>query len=190
MSPSSQTPPGFTHLENRAGASHQADLVLRPTGGAAAGTSVGVTKVTAMNSWWKRALRGDELPMLTAEPSQHGAGPLPGAVRKPLPGPEPVPAPTNFATRAGAATLSGAELRARAATIRRTKLREGYDLAQVDELLDRAAAALDAHAAGRVGLIAATDVLAAKFQATKFREGYDQDKVDDLLDLVVAALRR
>ena len=47
------------------------------------------------------------------------------------------------------------------------------DLAQVDELMERAAVALDARAAGNVGLVAAADVLAAKFQATKFREGYD-----------------
>ena len=56
--------------------------------------------------------------------------------------------------------------------------------------MERAAVALDARAAGNVGLVAAADVLAAKFQATKFREGYDQDEVDELLDLVVAALRR
>ena len=143
-----------------------------------------------MSSWWKRALRGDDVPMLTAELPRHGAGPLPRAVPTSSPGPEPVPASTISATRAGEATLGGVELRARAAALRRTKYREGYDCAQVDELMERAAAALDARAAGSGGLVAADDVLAAKFHATKFREGYDQDEVDDLLDLVVAALRR
>ncbi|GIG29523.1 DivIVA domain-containing protein [Cellulomonas marina] len=77
----------------------------------------------------------------------------------------------------------------RAARFAATKFREGYDQDEVDELLDRAAAALDVVAAGGVPDLTADEVLSAKFQATKFREGYDQDEVDDFLDRVVAALR-
>lgn len=89
-----------------------------------------------------------------------------------------------------AGALTGSELRARVAGIRHTHYREGYDIAEVQALTERAAAALDALAQGFTVTLTADDVLRAKFQATKFRDGYDQDEVDDLLDEVVQALRR
>lgn len=72
-----------------------------------------------------------------------------------------------------------------------TRLREGYDPAEVDALLERIAVTLDDLGAGRVGprALGPDDVLNAKFGATKFRDGYDQDQVDDFLDTVVLALR-
>ena len=85
------------------------------------------------------------------------------------------------------AGLTGAEVRA--ARFQATKFREGYDQAEVDDLLDRLAAALDDAAAGRPAGLTADDVLAARFQSTKYREGYDQDEVDDFLDEAVRALR-
>jgi DivIVA domain-containing protein len=78
--------------------------------------------------------------------------------------------------------LTSAEIRS--TTFSRTRWREGYDPAQVDEFLGRAAAALNA----RSGLTA-VEVINARFQPTNFREGYDQSEVDDLLDRLVEALR-
>ena len=77
----------------------------------------------------------------------------------------------------------------RSARFAATKFREGYDITEVDALLERIAATFEHPAGGRVGSLTADDVLNARFQATKFREGYDQDEVDDFLDTVVLALR-
>lgn len=85
------------------------------------------------------------------------------------------------------APLTAAELRA--TTVRTTSYREGYEKAEVDALLARAALALEERASGRVPSLSAEQVLNTKFKATKFRAGYDQDVVDDLLDRVVASLR-
>jgi DivIVA domain-containing protein len=76
-------------------------------------------------------------------------------------------------------------------TFTTTAWRSGYDMAQVDDLLDRARTALAGHEAGRpvVGGLTAEGVVAARFSPTKFRQGYDQDEVDDYLDQLVAALR-
>jgi DivIVA domain-containing protein len=56
-----------------------------------------------------------------------------------------------------------------------TRIREGYDMAEVDELLDRVVAAL-----GRgepvAGLIAE-----ARFSVVTWREGYHKAEVDDFL---------
>lgn len=126
-----------------------------------------------MASLWKRILRGDDPVVLTAAPPEQSAR----------------PATLARETRGGVAVLTAADFRARAAALRRTKYREGYDIAGVEALAERIAAALDARDVGRQSPFTAEDVLHAKFKATKFREGYDQDEVDDLLDLVVAALR-
>jgi DivIVA domain-containing protein len=78
----------------------------------------------------------------------------------------------------------------RAQRFQETKFREGYDMGEVDALLDRAVAALTEATAGRPyqHLLNADDVVAARFRATKFRPGYDQDEVDDFLDKLAAAL--
>ena len=83
--------------------------------------------------------------------------------------------------------LTAAELRA--TTLRTTSWREGYEKAEVDALLARAALALEDKAYGRVPSLSAEQVLNAKFKPTKSRAGYDQDTVDDFLDRVVASLR-
>jgi len=85
--------------------------------------------------------------------------------------------------------LTGHEVRTK--TFHATKWREGYDVADVTAVLERAAAALDAVAAGHqtAGLLTASELLGAKFRATKFRAGCDQDEVDDFLDVVVGALK-
>lgn len=118
-------------------------------------------------SWLTKLLRGEDPPMLSAS----GAGVPTGA---PAAGAAPTGTP-----------LTGAALRARAAAFPLTKFREGYDAGEVDEFLERVAAALD----GTGAPLDPTAVLNQRFQATKFREGYDQDAVDDLLDQVVVSLR-
>ncbi|GAA2724439.1 DivIVA domain-containing protein [Cellulomonas aerilata] len=79
----------------------------------------------------------------------------------------------------------------RAARFTATTLREGYDVAQVDALLERVATSLDDLAAGRVDphTLTAEEVLDARFPATRFRDGYDQNQVDDFLDAAILALR-
>lgn len=88
-------------------------------------------------------------------------------------------------TPVGGDATGGALLRAQVASIHRTKFREGYDIAEVDAFVERAAAALD----GTGPALTPSEVLNEKFHATTFREGYDQDAVDDLLDQVVLSLR-
>ncbi|WP_051197128.1 DivIVA domain-containing protein [Jonesia quinghaiensis] len=68
-----------------------------------------------------------------------------------------------------------------------TKFREGYDMVEVDDYLDRIAAAAQSGPQEIQHIIA--DIPTAKFQVTKFREGYDMVEVDDLLDTVLLALR-
>ena len=86
-------------------------------------------------------------------------------------------------------SLSAADIRT--ARFAQTKFREGYVAAEVDALLERAAAALDARGGGiaAAGALTADDVTGARFGATKFSPGYDQDQVDDFLDQVASALR-
>lgn len=78
----------------------------------------------------------------------------------------------------------------RGARFARTKFREGYDMGEVDALLERAAATLEVLAGARPGpaALSARDVAESRFMATKFRDGYDQVEVDDFLDRVAAAL--
>lgn len=72
-----------------------------------------------------------------------------------------------------------------------TKFREGYNVQQVDALLERIRVALEnieQRPGSPVGLTAA-DVLGARFSVTRFRAGYDQDEVDKALDSVITTLR-
>ena len=77
----------------------------------------------------------------------------------------------------------------RAVTFKTTRFREGYARDVVDDLLERAAVALDERLRGVALSLTADDVLNVKFQRTKFKEGYDQHEVDDFLDRIVSGLR-
>ncbi|NNH24413.1 DivIVA domain-containing protein, partial [Pseudokineococcus marinus] len=77
--------------------------------------------------------------------------------------------------------ITAAELRGTA--LRTTRFSAGYDVAEVDAFLDRAAAALEG-----AGVLTPDDVHAASFTQT-WRGGYAVDEVDDLLDRVADALR-
>jgi DivIVA domain-containing protein len=68
---------------------------------------------------------------------------------------------------------------------------KGYAPAEVDELLARAADALDDLAAGRAPRMTAEDVHHAVFRKAPFGRdrGYDEDQVDALLDRVERSLR-
>lgn len=79
--------------------------------------------------------------------------------------------------------------RVHAARFAVTKFREGYEMDQVDDFLDRIATALDVAAEGGVPSLSVDDVLEMRFTATKYREGYDQDQVDDFLDQVIRTMR-
>ena len=69
--------------------------------------------------------------------------------------------------------------------------RRGYDPAQVDAFLARAADSLDALADGRVPGVTADEVQAVVFRKPGLGRGrgYDEDEVDALLDAVEATLR-
>ena len=73
-----------------------------------------------------------------------------------------------------------------------TKFTEGYEQADVDDLLDRVVATLRAVESGQPPAMALTadDVRDARFPVTRFREGYDQDQVDDLLQDVAVTLQQ
>lgn len=72
-------------------------------------------------------------------------------------------------------------------TFKTTKFKEGYDVAEVDEFLDRVVVALDS-VPGTPGTLTADDVRTARFKTSKWREGYDLAQVDDLLTQIVATL--
>lgn len=76
------------------------------------------------------------------------------------------------------------------ATFTATKFREGYDVEQVDDYLDRVAAALEAYEKGTpaTGLFTSQQARDVRFSATKWREGYEVTEVDDLIDSIVSAL--
>ncbi|MFE6969974.1 DivIVA domain-containing protein [Isoptericola sp. NPDC057653] len=57
-----------------------------------------------------------------------------------------------------------------------TRLREGYDPSDVDDLLDQVVRAVE----GGTDVAALVD--GARFASTTFREGYDMTEVDDYLD--------
>ena len=78
--------------------------------------------------------------------------------------------------------ISAAELRGTTLPVRR--FGEGYDAAEVDAFLQRAAEALEGAGAG----LASDDVHAVLFTSVR-RRGYDTSAVDDLLDRLADALR-
>jgi DivIVA domain-containing protein len=61
------------------------------------------------------------------------------------------------------------------------RLREGYDMGEVDQFLDRLVAGLE-HAQPLAPLVES-----ARFTPVRLREGYDMGEVDRFLDEVVAA---
>lgn len=76
--------------------------------------------------------------------------------------------------------------RLRNAQFATTTLRPGYDQADVDRFLDRAAAALN----GAGAPLTPEEVRAARFATSRLRNGYDEDQVDALLDELIAHLER
>ncbi|MBE1876210.1 DivIVA domain-containing protein [Myceligenerans pegani] len=68
-----------------------------------------------------------------------------------------------------------------------TRLREGYDVAEVDAFLDRLAGAVRAEGEHRAARAAAL-VDDARFRVVRFREGYDIAEVDGFLDEMRAAV--
>lgn len=66
-----------------------------------------------------------------------------------------------------------------------TKLTEGYDVGEVDDLVDRVLAAL----AQEGPVMTAEQVLDVRFTPVRLREGYAMGDVDDWLDQAVVALR-
>ncbi|WP_170133267.1 DivIVA domain-containing protein [Arthrobacter livingstonensis] len=70
-----------------------------------------------------------------------------------------------------------------------TTLRDGYDMEDVDDMLDRARDALLAWEGGQAGAMASEDVAACTFAVTNSRTGYDQADVDNFLDTLSVALK-
>ncbi|NUR06497.1 MAG: DivIVA domain-containing protein [Nocardioidaceae bacterium] len=66
------------------------------------------------------------------------------------------------------------------------RMREGYDIRQVDEFLDQVSAALEFDPP----LMGADEVEAKRFAPVRIRHGYDMDEVDTHLDHLAAELRR
>jgi DivIVA domain-containing protein len=84
--------------------------------------------------------------------------------------------------------LTSQDVRARRFAL--TRWRRGYERADVDALLARAAAVLDDLAAGRSPSTPLTgeEVRSTTFGTTGLREGYDEGEVDDFLDTLAADL--
>lgn len=62
-----------------------------------------------------------------------------------------------------------------------TRFREGYDMEEVDRLLDEVSSVVGQDDPEEISLLS-NMISNAKFQVTKFREGYDMVQVDDFLD--------
>lgn len=80
-----------------------------------------------------------------------------------------------------------------AQTFRTARLREGYEMEAVDDLLDAVAGALSVWEAGGLpGPDAATSgtLRASALPTTRFREGYDTQDVDDYLSELAATLEQ
>lgn len=75
------------------------------------------------------------------------------------------------------------------------KIREGYDINEVDDYLDLLSETLKVHETGRsmlsgsAQLVTAEQVMNHRFTATKFRAGYDVVQVGAFLDKVFSALQ-
>lgn len=78
----------------------------------------------------------------------------------------------------------------RAAEFSTVRVAAGYEMVEVDDLLDRLAACLADYEQGGTGPYLTTDELAAvQFTQTRLREGYRPDEVDELLDRAMEAVR-
>lgn len=75
-------------------------------------------------------------------------------------------------------------VRIRKARFTPVRLREGYDMGEVDRFLDRLEKAVE------TGTDTAPAVAAARFTPVRLREGYDMRDVDDFLEEIVAEQRR
>lgn len=66
----------------------------------------------------------------------------------------------------------------------------GYDVRQVDDLLDRVTAGLEYYEAAGAGgkPIGSEDLRLVRFQVTKYRQGYQMDAVDTFLAEIERAL--
>ncbi|QCR19951.1 DivIVA domain-containing protein [Agrococcus sp. SGAir0287] len=75
-------------------------------------------------------------------------------------------------------------------TFSTTRLRAGYEVDQVDQLLDDVVATMRAHLDGSpiARPVRADDVAAVRFEVTRFRARYDMAEVDGFLDRVQATL--
>jgi DivIVA domain-containing protein len=72
------------------------------------------------------------------------------------------------------------------------RLKEGYDMGEVDDFLDRLVATMEKYEQGvaeRSGAISATDVREQGFTTVRIREGYDMADVDELLDQAAETLQ-
>lgn len=126
--------------------------------------------------------------------SAHGVGQ--GPSDQGLPGPEVVsPGPAAPAQRdgsAGAAPRPVTSDEVCGASFTGTWWRTGYDVKDVDGLLQQAVAALRHRAMLRPGepLLAADDVRGARLRSVRFARGYDIDEVDALIDRIELTLRQ
>jgi DivIVA domain-containing protein len=68
----------------------------------------------------------------------------------------------------------------------RVRWREGYDMAEVDALVERVLATLDGRPIGSP--VTADEVRNTAFSTVRLREGYAVDEVDHFLDLAVGWL--
>ncbi|WP_129336574.1 DivIVA domain-containing protein [Cellulomonas endophytica] len=90
---------------------------------------------------------------------------------------------------AASAPLDAAAVRAALGDLRPRRLRPGYDPAEVTELLQSAAHALDLHARGLRAVPGADAVARTRLTPTWWAPGVDRGAVDALVDDVVVALR-
>jgi DivIVA domain-containing protein len=87
--------------------------------------------------------------------------------------------------------LRAEDVRARRFTV--TRWHRGYDVAEVDVLLERAASALEELAAGAPAgpahpALTGEEVRSSTFGTTLRRTGYDEAEVDEFLDALAEAL--
>ena len=67
----------------------------------------------------------------------------------------------------------------------RVRFREAYNIAEVDEFVQRAHHALES----RDGSLTASDVNNVRFRPERWKEGYQMGQVDEELDRIAAALQ-
>jgi DivIVA domain-containing protein len=78
----------------------------------------------------------------------------------------------------------------RAAEFSTVRVAAGYEMVEVDDLLDRLAACLAGYEQGGTGpYLTADELTAVQFTQTRLREGYRPDEVDELLDRAMEAVR-